>query len=94
MAGFKLNFTYNKSYGEEVEKFYCTFAKYDNNHLLLLCLSFNKDEINISLKKIKDEIEINDKNVLYNYRIQPVKREETILYNGTGSFFIDIILKN
>ena len=83
--GFKLNFTTND--WEREANLDCTFAKYDNISLLLLCLRYDFDKVELSLKEIKEEIKINDKYFLYNYRIQPVKIEEKILLNGTGSFF-------
>ncbi len=59
--GFKLNFI---TYEEGEKNLDCTFAKYNNNPLLLLCHYFTYDKIELSLKEIKDEIKINDKYVL------------------------------
>ena len=64
------------------EKFYCSFLKYENNPLILLCgIEF---EGSFYLKEIEQEIIINYINIQYNYRIQPVKYENPILIIGEG----------
>ena len=84
--GYRFNFINKDSSGTESEmKGECSFLKYDNNPLFLVCW-VNKEGEN-RLKEITEEIIINDKNVLYNNRIQPVKNDEIIQYHGSGSFF-------
>ena len=85
--GFSLTFINKNSEGIESENDgECNFLKYDNNPLLLVCWLNGESENR--LKEIKEEIIINNLNVLYNYRIQPVKNEEIIYYKGTGSFIM------
>ena len=57
-------------------------VKYDNNPLLILC--WIGTEGTSSLKEITQEIILNDINFQYNFRIQPVKNNETSMYIGKG----------
>jgi hypothetical protein len=67
----------------------CTFKKYDDNPLLIICTSpvpsLGKF---FYLKEIKEEIIYNDTHIRYNFRIQPVKNEEKIYYseNDKGDY--------
>ena len=67
----------------------CTFKKYDDNPLLIICKSpvpsLGKF---FYLKEIKEEIIYSDTNIRYNFRIQPVKNEEKIYYseNDKGDY--------
>ena len=61
----------------------CIFRKYDANPLLILCW-LNYPGTNW-LKEIKEEKLIDNNNILYNFRIQPVKNEDKIDYDGTSS---------
>ena len=61
----------------------CKFRKYDANPLIIIC-SINYPGTNW-LKEIKEEKFIDNNNILYNFRIQPVKNEDKIDYDGTSS---------
>ena len=61
----------------------CKFRKYDANPLIIIC-SINYPGTNW-LKEIKEEKLIDNNNILYNFRIQPVKNEDKIDYDGTSS---------
>ena len=67
-------------------KIYCSFVKYENNPLFLLCKMEN--EGTFWLKEIEQEKKVKDYNIQYNYRIQPVKNEEPIQIKGDGRFII------
>ena len=60
----------------EIKQYNCSFRKYDNSSLLLLCL-INEEGI-YHLKTIPEEIIYDDINIKYNFRIQPVSNEEKI----------------
>ena len=84
---FPLTFKYKKSTSEGEKNLGCSFSKYDNKPLLLLCFyTRSEDQEELSLKEITDEIEIKDEYFLYNYKIQPVKIEDKIIFNGKGSY--------
>ena len=77
---FYLTFTNKNSEGIEDEyDAKCIFRKYDANPLLILCW-LNYPGTNW-LKEIKEEKLIDDNNILYNFRIQPVKNEDKIDYD-------------
>ena len=83
---FKLTFI-NKEKEEEKEKevkTQCSFVKYEINPLFLLCKI--EDEGKYWLKEIKEEIIVDENNIQYNYKIQPVKLEEPIIIKGDGRF--------
>ena len=71
----------------------CTFKKYDDNPLLIICTSpvpsLGKF---FYLKEIKEEIIYNDTHIKYNFRIQPVKNEEKIYYSEKDKGEIIIML--
>ena len=82
---FDLSFINKDSEGSESEfKGKCNFLKYDNNPLLLVCWVNGVGENR--LNEITKEIIIENNNIQYNYRIQPVKNEELIHFKGEGSF--------
>ena len=54
----------------------CSFRKYENNPLLLVC--FVKDGV-FWLKEIEEEIILDDINIKYNFRIQPVNNIKKII---------------
>ena len=61
----------------------CVFRKYVDNPLLILCFVYN-DGTNW-LKEITQEKVYNNLNVKYNFRIQPVNNEETIIDKNDAS---------
>ena len=63
----------------------CFFRKYENTPLLLICLMFDYAE-EAHLSKIENEVILDDINIKYNFRIQPVDNKETF-YNKLSSFF-------
>ena len=83
--GFGLNFINEDGSIKEGE---CFFRKYDNTPLLILCW-VNKDGKNW-LKEITEEITVSNANFKYLFRIQPVKNDDIIYYDGSegayGSF--------
>ena len=84
---FRLTFINENSKGEIREKNNsCSFLKYDNNPLYLVCWA-NGDGKN-RLKEIKDEITIKDNNIQYDYKIKPVNNEEKIQYSSPSGSFI------
>ena len=71
-----LEFEFENEY-QEKDKSNCSFKKYDDNPLLIVC--FTPKEIGKCwLKEIKSEIEVNNAHFRYNFRIQPVKNDEKI----------------
>ena len=82
---FKLNFT--NEFGK-IEEVGCYIKKYEDNPLLITCSPPNIGKF--WLKEIKKEIIINDTNIRYNFRIQPVKNEERIYHSGKdkGSWIV------
>ena len=81
LEGFELKF--ESSYGEESNS--CSFRKYENNPLFLVC--WVNDGV-FWLKEIEQEIILNDINIKYNFRIQPVKNIKKIIGDSRekGSF--------
>jgi len=67
------------------EEFSCSFRKYENTALLLVCWA--EDGV-FWLKEIKEEIILNDINIKYNFRIQPVNNIKKIITDRRekGSF--------
>jgi hypothetical protein len=67
----------------------CSFRKYENNPLLLVC--FVKDGV-FWLKEIEEEIILDDINIKYNFRIQPVNNNKKIISDrgekGSFIFFL------
>ena len=56
---------------------YCSFRKTDGSPLLIVCqMDFGNNKFNISLSEIKEEIILDNINIKYNFRIQPVKNTE------------------
>ena len=63
----------------------CSFRKYIGHPLMIVCYH---PELEISwLKEIEQEIIINEANVRYNFRIQPVKNQEKIYYSKKDKFY-------
>ena len=87
LNGFTLTFLNKDNEGTitEIESG-CSFVKYDGNPLYLICLT-NYEGTNW-LKEIENELIINNQNIQYNYRIQPVKNEEKIETKETGSVIV------
>ena len=84
---FRLTFINENSKGEIREKNNsCSFLKYDNNPLYLVCWA-NGDGKN-RLKEIEKEITIKDNNIQYDYKIKPVNNEEKIQYSSPSGSFI------
>ena len=69
---------------EGVKKCECSFRKYENTPLLIVCWVNGQ----YWLKKIEEEIIIEDSNIKYNFRIQPVEYTEKIIFDSDerGSF--------
>ena len=67
----------------------CSFRKYENNPLLLVC--FVKDGV-FWLKEIEEEIILDDINIKYNFRIQPVNNNKKIISDrgekGSAIYFL------
>ena len=67
----------------------CSFRKYENSPLLLVC--WVRDGV-FWLKEIEEEIILNDINIKYNFRIQPVKNIKKIIGDrrekGSFVFFL------
>ena len=83
---FSLPFMKKENETAKEVKIYCSFVKYENNPLFLLCKMEN--EGTFWLKEIEQEKKVKDYNIQYNYRIQPVKNEEPIQIKGDGRFII------
>ena len=70
LESFKLSFN-------ELGKKYCSFRKTDGTPLLIICkMDFGNNKFNNSLSEIKEEIILDNINIKYNFRIQPVKNIE------------------
>ena len=70
LDSFKLNFD---NFGE----IWCSFRKTDGSPLLVVChMDFGNNKFNNSLSEIKEEIILDNINIKYNFRIQPVKNTE------------------
>ena len=77
-GNFNIGLTHDFSLKFVGEMLYCSFIKYENTPLLMLC----KGEKNVQyLGKIEEPIELNDLNIKYNFIIQPVTNNETIYAN-------------
>ena len=61
----------------ELGDHYCSFRKTDGSPLLIVCqMDFGNNKFNNSLSEIKEEIILDNINIKYNFRIQPVKNAE------------------
>ena len=67
----------------------CFFRKYENTPLLLVCLIYDSTN-EIHLSKIDNEMILDDINIKYNFRIQPVDNKETFNNVFSRSFFIQL----
>jgi len=68
--------SFRLSFNELGEK-WCSFRKYDGTPLLIVCMmNFGNNKFNNSLSEIKEEIILDNINIKYNFRIQPVKNTE------------------
>ena len=82
-ANFKLTFK-TKINEEEIEEIAdCNFFKYEIEPLIIVC--WLESPGTSWLKEITQEIIIKDNNIQYNFRIQPMKKEEKITYTGLGT---------
>ena len=82
---FELKFMNENEQGEKTLKDKsCSFLKYDNNPLYLVCW-VNGEKTNW-LNEITSEEKVENYHIQYNYKIQPVKNEAKIQYKGSGSF--------
>jgi len=64
----------------------CSFRKYEETPLLLVCLAVGYGKS--KLKEIKEEMIISDKYIKYKFRIQPVRNTETIEREKASGTFI------
>ena len=72
------NFNFKMPFNGEFA--FCGFVKYEKNPLLMVCEANEKIR---SLGKIEKAIEVNDINIKYNYKIQPVTNNEIIKVNSS-----------
>ena len=64
----------------------CLFKKSDSNNLLLLCYMIFDGTF--SLKQSETEKVLNDINIKYNFRIQPISNNETFIINDEfGTYY-------
>ena len=78
LLSFRLSFN-------ELGSHWCSFRKSDGTPLLLVCwMNFGNNKFNNSLSEIKEEIILDNINIKYNFRIQPVKNTEKF-YVGTST---------
>ena len=83
--GFDLPFINTNKAGTQTEKKgECNFLKYDNNPLYLVCNVYREGQNR--LKEITTEVLVNNLNIQYNYKIQPVRKDEIIQSQGIGSY--------
>ena len=76
---------------DETNNGLCTFRKYENNPLLLLCNINNyTNNNNMYLKEIKTEINLSEINNKYNFKIQPYNDKDIIEFYEYDKL-IDII---
>ena len=73
-----------------VEEHYCGFKKYDDTPLLLLCGFINYSTNETYLSEIEKEIILDNNNIKYNLRIQPVKNNQKIDCNDLGQFYLGL----
>ena len=62
----------------------CIFKKINENPLYLLCRHANEDTT-CSIENTNEVKELNDIHSKYNFYIQPIKNNEKVTLNGTGS---------
>ena len=63
---------------EDVEENYCSFKKYDDALLLLICGILNHSTNEIYLSEFENEIISDNINIKYNFRIQPLKYSKNL----------------
>ena len=68
----------------------CTFRKYEENPLLLVCIPYVEDNYTY-LEHFENEIILNDINIKYNFRIQPVINTAFIKINEDDREFISFL---
>jgi hypothetical protein len=71
---------------EGVEENYCFFRKYDDTPVLLLCGIRDYSTNEMYLSEIENETIFDHINIKYNFRIQPVKNNQKIIFKDTGEF--------
>ena len=74
---------------ENVTESECYFRKYENTPLLLVCIVNDYIE-KTHLSKIEKEMILEDLNIKYNFRIQPVDNKETFNNFYSRNFFIQL----
>ena len=79
-----------KLYFDNLGKNWCSFRKNDGAPLLIVCLmDFGNKKYNNSLSEIKEEIILDNINIKYNFRIQPVKNTEKFyVCTSSGSLIL------
>ena len=58
----------------------CSFRKYDDDPLLIVCIPQKSIISDFWLKELKKEKIVDGANIKYNFRVQPFKYEEKIYY--------------
>ena len=86
LVAFDLECSSDSGHEGEKEECSCTFRKYNGFPLLMVCFVSQKGKI--SLKEITQEIVLDNLNIKYNFRIQPVKNEEFIYKESAKGSFI------
>lgn len=83
----KARFNFNN--GDNEVKFSCGFKKYDNYPLFLFCAV--SKEGNFTLSEIKENINLTDINIKYNFIILPVKNNETVICGDLTSDSLEYV---
>ena len=79
---------------EGVEENYCSFNKYDDTPLLLLCGIVKYSTNEMYLSEIENETILDNINIKYNFRIQPVKNNQKIIFKDTGELYLTLNYPN
>ena len=75
---------------EDVEENYCSFRKYEDAPLLLICVILNHSTNETYLSEIENEIILDNINIKYNFRIQPLKNTQKIYFKDAGLFTLTL----
>ena len=77
----------------QIERTSCSFRKYGDDPLLIVCIARKSIISDFWLKELKEEIIVDRANIRYNFRVQPFKYEEKIYYSNkeNGTFIVHIL---